>query len=56
MARILQKKLLEKSFLTFKKWVKKIQTVGYNGAYTVYVLNFLHEIDAGKPITVRMPL
>jgi hypothetical protein len=32
---ILQKKLIEKSFLTFKKWVEKIQTVGYNGPRTV---------------------
>ena len=34
---MLQKKLLEKSFLTFKKWVEKIQTTGYNGALTVTV-------------------
>ena len=33
--RIFWKKLLEKTFLTFKKWVKNIQTVGYNGARTV---------------------
>ena len=24
-------------FLDFKKWVKNIQTAGYNGACTVYV-------------------
>ena len=33
-ARILRKKLLEKTFLDFKKWVKSIQTGGYNGART----------------------
>jgi len=35
-ARILRKKPLEKTFLDFKKWVKSIQTAGYNGARTVY--------------------
>jgi len=34
-ARILRKKPLEKTFLNFKKWVKSIQTAGYNGARTV---------------------
>ena len=34
-ARILRKKPLEKTFLEFKKWVKSIQTMGYNGARTV---------------------
>jgi hypothetical protein len=34
--RIFWKNLLEKTFLTFKKWVKNIQTEGYNGARTVY--------------------
>ena len=34
-ARILRKKLLEKTFLDFKKWVKSVQTAGYNGARTV---------------------
>ena len=34
-ARILRKKALEKTFLNFKKWVKSIQTAGYNGARTV---------------------
>ena len=33
--RILRKKPLEKTFLDFKKWVKSIQTAGYNGALTV---------------------
>ena len=33
--RIFWKNLLEKTFLTFKKWVKNIQTEGYNGACTV---------------------
>ena len=37
-ARILRKKPLEKTFLNFKKWVKSIQTAGYNGARTVYVM------------------
>ena len=37
-ARILRKKILEKTFLDFKKWVKSIQTAGYNGARTV--INF----------------
>ena len=36
-ARILRKKPLEKTFLDFKKWVKSIQTAGYNGARTVFV-------------------
>ena len=26
--------------MNFKKWVKSIQTAGYNGARTVYVLSF----------------
>ena len=30
----------EKMFLTFKKWVKNIQTAGYNGACRVYVMIF----------------
>ena len=34
----IRKKLLEKSFLTFKKWVEKIQTAGYNDARTVTTL------------------
>ena len=34
--RIFLKNLLEKMFLNFKKWVKSIQTTGYNGARTVY--------------------
>ena len=35
-ARILMKKPLEKTFLDFKKWVKSIETAGYNGKPTVY--------------------
>ena len=35
-ARILRKKPLEKTFFYFKKWVKSIQTAGYNGARTVF--------------------
>ena len=27
--------------MNFKKWVKSIQTAGYNGARTVYILVFL---------------
>ena len=38
-AKILRKKPLEKTFLGFKKWVKRIQTAGYNGARTVLVSN-----------------
>ena len=34
-ARILRKKPLEKTFLDFKKWVKSIETAGYNGVRTV---------------------
>ena len=34
--KIFWKNLLEKTFLSFKKWVKNIQTLGYNGARTVY--------------------
>ena len=34
--RIFWKNLLEKTFLTSKKWVKNIQTAGYNGARTVF--------------------
>ena len=37
-ARILRKKLLKKLFLDFKKWVKNMQTAGYNGARTVFIL------------------
>ena len=36
-ARILNKKPLEKTFLDSKKWVKRIQTAGYNGAHTVFI-------------------
>ena len=35
-ARILRKKPLEKTFLEFKKWVKSIQTAGYNGTHMVH--------------------
>ena len=34
--RILQKKLLKKTFLAFKNGVKSIQTAGYNGVRTVF--------------------
>ena len=30
------KKKRKKTFLAFKKWVKNIQTAGYNGARTVH--------------------
>ena len=33
---IFWKNLLEKTFLASKKWVKNIQTAGYNGACSVY--------------------
>ena len=35
-ARILRKKTPDKMFLDFKKWVKSIQTAGYNGVCTVF--------------------
>ena len=41
-ARILRKKLLEKTFLDFKKWVKTIQTAGYNDARTVLMCCFMN--------------
>ena len=34
-AGILRKKPLEKTSVDFRKWVKSIQTAGYNGARTV---------------------
>ena len=34
--RIFQKKLLENKEMVLKKWVKSIQTAGYNGACTIY--------------------
>ena len=39
-ARILRKKPTEKTFFDFKKWVKSIQTAGYNGARAVIQLNW----------------
>ena len=41
-ARILWKKPLRKTFLAFKKWVKSIQTAGYNDGRTVN--GFLNKI------------
>ena len=38
-ARILTKKPIEKTVLDLKKWVKSIQTAGYNGACPVYKSN-----------------
>ena len=35
--KIIRKKPLEKTFFNFKKWVKSIQTAGYNGARTVCI-------------------
>jgi hypothetical protein len=29
---------MKKPFFDFKKWVKSIQTAGYNGARTVYII------------------
>ena len=43
-ARILRKKPLEKTFLDIKKWVKIIQTAGYNGASTVVSCTRLNKI------------
>ena len=40
-ARSLRKKLLKKSFFTFKKRVEKIQTTGYNGVCTVHQKSML---------------
>ena len=50
-ARILWKKPLKKTFLAFKKWVKNIQTAGYNGAHTVIVfaeLKLCGELCVGR--------
>ena len=44
-ARILRKKPLEKAFLDFKKWVKSIQTAGYNGERTVPRADWLYRIE-----------
>ena len=38
-ARIIKKKAPLKKFLDLKKWVKSIQTTGYNGVRTVYSLH-----------------
>jgi hypothetical protein len=35
MPEFFRKKHLEEMFFDFKKWVKSIQTAGYNGARTV---------------------
>ena len=40
-ARILRKKPLGKTFLDFRKWVKSIQTVDYNGARMVHIQEVL---------------
>ena len=53
-ARILRKKPLEKTFLDFKKWVKSIQTAGYNGARTVY--NIQAAASSGAHMVVRLIL
>ena len=48
-----EKNLLEKMFLTFKKWVKNIQTAGYNGTYTIYYqpsYNTLHTMKSSDPL------
>jgi hypothetical protein len=47
-ARILRKKPLEKTFLAFKKWVKSIQTAGYNGTRTVLNLRKLKSSKTEK--------
>ena len=47
--KIFWKNLLEKTFLASKKWVKNIQTAGYNGAYTVLKRKSeLNPIPTGK--------
>ena len=50
-ARNKRKKLLERKFLDLKKWVKSIQTAGYNGARTVYCRYFgpQSNVVMGKP-------
>ena len=47
-ARILRKKSLEKTLLDFKKWVKSIQTAGFNGALTL-----LYELAVMKRFYLR---
>ena len=53
-ARILRKKTLEKTFLDFKKWVKSIQTAGYNGARTVYIWKIIL-LFSSRPFFVFYP-
>ena len=53
-ARILRKKTFEKTFLDFKKWVKSIQTKGYNGARTVYDSNITERNQIQIPHTFRI--
>ena len=43
-----KKKNLEKTYLDYKKWVKSIQTAGYNGARTVFVFQFRLHLWANK--------
>ena len=43
------KKPLEKTFLDFKKWLKRIQTAGYNGACTVYKSLLNNHVKGLKP-------
>ena len=48
-ARILWYKPLEKTFFDFKRWVKNIQTAGYNGARTVN--GIISEVQLWKKIS-----
>ena len=46
---------LKKVGMNFKKWVKSIQTAGYNGARTVYRIdNWIHITYIYKNITPSM--
>ena len=56
--RILWKTFLEKTFLTSKKWVKNLQTSGYNGAHMLiifgYSQNFKNTIWIDGPLGQAM--
>ena len=45
---------LEKTFLDFKKWVKSIQTAGYNGARTVLKGNHCILRIRGPPVCQKL--
>ena len=52
------KKAFEKTFLDFKKWIKSIQTAGYNGACTVFQFYkmYLYMFSFDKNLTNLVPL